>query len=311
MLCQPESPTKKRRLEHGGSAATALSASPVVQAQPKPRVFCTLSAAPEPAAASQPAAAPSLLPEWLHLLRERGMLEAAAELDRLACGGPSPPAAVSPANACLPALSSEGRRMACAVAAGLQLQPKPKLSYKKADVERYTDALERLVTSEQAPAGLEAQHALFRPIDTAGECTGFPSTAGLGLSPSHLEPTRALPCLSMPCLYYACPSNRPLRPPAQLAAVKLAWFLGWWASKERKAPRIPGLDADGPMECSNNAKAAWVKAVLDAAEDGGVFVSTVQPAHASTMPYVAQALLQRLLGRPLFAAAVAKEMQEM
>ena len=95
---------------------------------------------------------------------------------------------------------------------------------------------------------------------------------------------------------------------ATYPAAKLAWFLGWWASKDRKAPCIPGLD----MECSNSAKAAWTQAVLDAAEEGGRFKGTVETAHGRTMPFVAQALLLRLLvGRPLFAAAVAEAMQKM
>ena len=39
----------------------------------------------------------------------------------------------------------------------------------QADLNRYGRALERLLNSEEPlPAGLEAQHALFRPIDTAG-----------------------------------------------------------------------------------------------------------------------------------------------
>ena len=58
--------------------------------------------------------------------------------------------------------------MALALAGGLSLQPDSNRNYKKTDVERYADALERLLTSPLPPAGLEAQHALFRPIDTAG-----------------------------------------------------------------------------------------------------------------------------------------------
>lgn len=91
-------------------------------------------------------------------------------------------------------------------------------------------------------------------------------------------------------------------------AGKLAWFLGWWASKERKGPHIPGLD----MVLSNKAKAAWTQAVVDAAVQGGLCVDIVEAAHTNTMAYAAQALLQRLLvSKPLFAAAVVKEMQEM
>ncbi|PRW60229.1 hypothetical protein C2E21_0906 [Chlorella sorokiniana] len=159
--------------------------------------------------------------------------------------------------ACSPALSSEGRRMAAALAAGFRLKDDTQLSYKRADVERYADALQRLILSELPPPGLEAQHALFRPINTAA---------------------------------------------------KLAWFLGWWASKDRNAPRIPGLG----MDFSTNGKSDRTKAVLDAAEEDGVFSGTISVAYGRTMPYAAQALLRRLLvSRPLFAAAVVEEMQEM
>ncbi|KAI7837577.1 hypothetical protein COHA_008590 [Chlorella ohadii] len=178
-LCQPASPTKKRRLELGSStsrAAVAAAASPVAPPLPRPRAYWDLFAEPAPTAGGQPALPPAQLPEWLRLLKEGRTLqpEVAAQLDTWAC-----------------ALSSKGQRMAAAVAAGLRLQPNPNLSYKKQDVEQYATALGSLVTSEHPPAGLDAQYARFRPIDTAG---------------------------------------------------KLAWFLGWWASKERKGPHIPGLD---------------------------------------------------------------------
>lgn len=157
-LCQPASPTKKRRLELGSStsrAAVAAAASPVAPPLPRPRAYWDLFAEPAPTAGGQPALPPAQLPEWLRLLKEGRTLqpEVAAQLDTWAC-----------------ALSSKGQRMAAAVAAGLRLQPNPNLSYKKQDVEQYATALGSLVTSEHPPAGLDAQYARFRPIDTAGRC---------------------------------------------------------------------------------------------------------------------------------------------
>ena len=150
-----ESPTKKRRLDVIGNAAL------------KPHAFCSLFAAPGPAAPGQSALPPAPVPKWLRLLREQGPLAAAFELSRLGASGPSSStaaastaaassAAASPAGgpACSPALSSEGRRHAPPLAGGLSLQPDPNRNSKKADVEGSANAPERLLTSQLPPAGL-------------------------------------------------------------------------------------------------------------------------------------------------------------
>ena len=95
-------------------------------------------------------------------------------------------------------------------------------------------------------------------------------------------------------------------------AAKMAWFLGWWASKSNRPPLIPGVDFHGPMDCSDSAKVVWTKAVLDAAAEGGVCTGAVEPCHVNIMPKVAWKLLWRMiLHKRCFAAAVDKGMQEL